>query len=128
MRISYWSSDVCSSDLIWNLRMVAACIGKRGTAKPNEVYATTQATYSANSKGDYDPFKTVEIAADGRRVRMEWKGNERVRSGEPVARIRISTIGGEFYKHDAVVIIRSEERRVGKECVSKCRYQWSPAQ
>src|SRR3546814_15654562 len=23
---------------------------------------------------------------------------------------------------------RSEERRVGKECVSKCRYRWSPAQ
>src|SRR3546814_4088128 len=22
---------------------------------------------------------------------------------------------------------RSEERRVGKECVSKCRYRWSPA-
>src|SRR3546814_17637564 len=85
--------------------MVAACIGKRGTAKPNEVYATTQATYSANSKGDYDPFKTVEIAADGRRVRMEWKGNERVRSGEPVARIRLSTSGGELYKPAAVVII-----------------------
>jgi hypothetical protein len=90
---------------IWNLRMVAACKGKRSTAKANEVYATTQATYSANSKGDYDPCKTVEIAVDGRRVRMEWKGNERVRSGEPVARIRISTIGGDFYKPDAVVII-----------------------
>src|SRR3546814_16448939 len=23
-------------------------------------------------------------------------------------------------------IIRSEERRVGKECVSTCRYRWSP--
>ena len=90
---------------IWNLRMVAACIGKRSTARANAVYATTQATYSANAKGDYDPFKTVEIAADGHRVRMEWKGNERVRSGEPVARIRISTIGVEFYKPDAVVII-----------------------
>src|SRR3546814_14256008 len=22
--------------------------------------------------------------------------------------------------------LRSEERRVGKECVSKCRYRWSP--
>src|SRR3546814_10674084 len=35
---------------IWNLRMVAACIGKRGTAKPNEVYATTQTNYSADRK------------------------------------------------------------------------------
>src|SRR3546814_12672191 len=23
-------------------------------------------------------------------------------------------------------MLRSEERRVGKECVSKCRYRWSP--
>lgn len=90
---------------IWNLRMVAARKGKPGVAKPNEVRATTQAFYSANSKGDYDVFKTVEIAADGRPVRMGWQGNERVRSGEPVARIRISSLGNEFYQPDAVVII-----------------------
>src|SRR3546814_9602351 len=27
---------------------------------------------------------------------------------------------------DAVVPLRSEERRVGKECVSTCRFRWSP--
>ena len=27
---------------------------------------------------------------------------------------------------DAPVIIRSEERRVGKECVRLCRSRWSP--
>src|SRR3546814_14705034 len=27
---------------------------------------------------------------------------------------------------DAAVLIRSEERRVGKECVSTCRSRWSP--
>src|SRR3546814_20095041 len=26
----------------------------------------------------------------------------------------------------AVAVVRSEERRVGKECVSTCRYRWSP--
>ncbi len=85
--------------------MVAARKGKQGAATPNEVRATTQAFYSANSKGDYDVFKTVEIAADGRLVRMGWQGNERVRSGEPVARIRISSIGIKFHQPDAVVII-----------------------
>src|SRR3546814_13898188 len=25
-----------------------------------------------------------------------------------------------------MVYVRAEERRVGKECVSKCRYRWSP--
>ncbi len=90
---------------IWNLRMEIACQGKRQVAKTANVYSTTQAIYSANSKGDYAPLKTVEIAADGRRVQMEWRKMERVRSGEPVARIRISTIGGEFYKPDSVVVI-----------------------
>src|SRR3546814_19365713 len=27
---------------------------------------------------------------------------------------------------DATIIARSEERRVGKECVSTCRSRWSP--
>jgi len=36
---------------------------------------------------------------------MEWQRQERVRSGAPVARIRISTIGAEFYKPDALLVI-----------------------
>src|SRR3546814_16825725 len=30
------------------------------------------------------------------------------------------------YLHRDIYINRSEERRVGKECVSTCRYRWSP--
>ena len=29
-------------------------------------------------------------------------------------------------RHNKVVNIRSEERRVGKECASMCRSRWSP--
>ena len=29
-------------------------------------------------------------------------------------------------KLDEIINIRSEERRVGKECVSTCRSRWSP--
>src|SRR3546814_15310286 len=29
-------------------------------------------------------------------------------------------------RHDARVGVRSEERRVGKECVSTCRSRWAP--
>ena len=90
---------------IWNLRMIAARKGKQSAAKPNEVRETEQAFYSANSKGDYDVFKTVEIAAEGRPVRMKWQGHERVRSGEPVARIRIAGLGLQMYQPDAVVVI-----------------------
>lgn len=96
---------------IWNLRMVAACKGKHATAKAAEVYATTQAAYSANSKGEYARFKTIEIAADGRPVRMVWQGMDRVQSGDPVARIRISTIGYEFHKPESVVVITDKPTR-----------------
>src|SRR3546814_19201820 len=30
------------------------------------------------------------------------------------------------YKFDTIKVDRSEERRVGKECVSTCRSRWSP--
>src|SRR3546814_11924807 len=30
------------------------------------------------------------------------------------------------YLHSATMVKRSEERRVGKECVSTCRSRWSP--
>src|SRR3546814_13197252 len=33
---------------------------------------------------------------------------------------------GSVFHTAAVVFTRSEERRVGKECVSRCRYRWSP--
>src|SRR3546814_17131541 len=29
-------------------------------------------------------------------------------------------------QHGTAITVRSEERRVGKECVSKCRSRWSP--
>src|SRR3546814_16954568 len=29
-------------------------------------------------------------------------------------------------EHNPIIAIRSEERRVGKECVSTCRSRWSP--
>src|SRR3546814_4623694 len=37
-----------------------------------------------------------------------------------------SQLGKTFLKLFLVIIRRSEERRVGKECVSTCRSRWSP--
>src|SRR3546814_4437247 len=84
MRISDWSSDVCSSDLH------GAFSGRRGgRAIPR---------YSKRSARQ-------EVA--------ERKQESRVNLYDEVtARI--------------VTELRSEERRVGKECVSTCRSRWSP--
>ena len=43
--------------------------------------------------------------------------------GPSVADQRISSGG---YEHIPTSDIRSEERRIGKECVTQCRSRWSP--
>src|SRR3546814_11676602 len=42
-----------------------------------------------------------------------------------ILRPRVSYGGAEIVDEDGVTL-RSEERRVGKECVSTCRSRWSP--
>src|SRR3546814_1393702 len=93
MRISDWSSDVCSSDLP----------GNRKDRRAVEVLIADQV------------HRASEPCRGGRRIR---------RIGAHAAEI-----GGA--RHSPVrqsfgVDVRSEERRVGKECVSTCRSRGSP--
>src|SRR3546814_6878174 len=78
MRISDWSSDVCSSDLVY-------CRFGPGV--------------------------------DGIGSVLLERGMEGFTFGQPS-----QYLNGE----DWVALYRSEERRVGKECVSTCRSRWSP--
>src|SRR3546814_14816995 len=97
MRISDWSSDVCSSDLfVFRLQLGTT----DGAMAPRHRFA-------------------------GRRLRP-GRGPKRqrqsVRSGV-LRRIAVFT----FERGAAAwTISRSEELRVGKECVSTCRYGWWP--
>src|SRR3546814_19169054 len=99
MRISDWSSDVCSSDL-YMLRQgtyVADVLYFVGEDSPN------QAEYF---RPDVSPDTNPRI---GRYF------DPKVPAG---------------YQYDLVnaevLLTRSEERRVGKACVSTCRSRWSP--
>src|SRR3546814_11607164 len=95
MRISDWSSDVCSSDLSRTVTAVAAAVS------PSVVRIDVQ---GGGEKGQQRP---------GRRPRAP---NESVGSGS----------GFVFTPDGFVLTNRSEERRVGKECVSTCRSRWTP--
>src|SRR3546814_15544737 len=99
MRISDWSSDVCSSDLL----KISAKRGFASISPGNAVAALGQ------------PCQHPALAGQVRGA----DGDE----GAAVAQQR-QDAGG----HDAVAVVdqRSEERRVGKECVSTCRSRWSP--
>src|SRR3546814_13858112 len=94
MRISDWSSDVCSSDLGDNL-------GSRGASPQSAIHARRRVDHGADHPCLY---RMVLLGVS----RKGWRGWVSLMAA------RMKRIG------------RSEERRVGKECVSTCRSRWSP--
>src|SRR3546814_15238251 len=99
MRISDWSSDVCSSDLDnCKVGQPLSMAKKEGaSAEPPAGAAATPVT------------EVVE-----RIVEKIVTVKEPVRQKLPRSRA------------SRTFDFRSEERRVGKECVSTCRSRWSP--
>src|SRR3546814_16126874 len=100
MRISDWSSDVCSSDL--------------SSPRPAVQMLSNGRFHSmlTSAGGGYSRLHDMAMTRwreDGTRDRWgTWCYLRDVGSGE-------------FWSAS-----RSEERRVGKECVRKCRYWWWP--
>src|SRR3546814_12238121 len=101
MRISDWSSDVCSSDLVQAQRRHHA-----------------QADVAAADVADVaDRFlqrsQALDDLADFHEQRMRLVGGDQAPAHQ-----------GE--QGEAELGLRSEERRGGTEGVSTCRYRWSP--
>src|SRR3546814_5244978 len=87
MRISDWSSDVCSSDLV-----------------PEEG--------ASRFRLGADEVIDLELGAD-------------VDAAHGVVHQHDLGVGAQRAGEQHLLLVRSEERRVGKECVSTCRYRWS---
>src|SRR3546814_13483904 len=101
MRISDWSSDVCSSDLsIVTLKIVHGHVVQVNVLAGGDI---------ARCKTD-----DLVVAMHGRAVRD-------VVYCDLVA--RRNGVG----RYELFARYRSEERRVGEECVSTCRSRWSPS-
>src|SRR3546814_1078258 len=62
------------------------------------------------------PISEGRLILSKKRARFElaWK------------RIEAAAESGEPVNGKVIEVVRSEERRVGKECVSTCRSRWSP--
>src|SRR3546814_16352612 len=105
MRISDWSSDVCSSDLMTVHKEAEERI-KLALQSEIELNKLKSNFISLASHEFRTPLTTISSSAF--LVENYSSGEHREKVSKHVARIR------------------SEERRVGKECVSTCRSRWRP--
>src|SRR3546814_17267199 len=96
MRISDWSSDVCSSDL---LRKKAGA--EAFAAAWDEALEFARLTREAAAA----PADAMRPRNHAHAALLSWSSG------------RLRPAGGSW---------RSEERRVGQACVSTCRSRWSP--
>src|SRR3546814_15329528 len=112
MRISDWSSDVCSSDL---------------AGIPGERYVID---FPLSAFGQLDHFADVgkmirhrDTSLGAGSFRLVDDLLEAAPGGiaQQFLQLARQPVFGAF-----LVVARSEERRVGKECVSTCRSGWSP--
>src|SRR3546814_17044668 len=115
MRISDWSSDVCSSD-----RLRGDDAGKTALAAPAHKIAHCFKTGFARFPAD------AVVAMRGEQVRLIDGHNRRVPVPGIGAEHRPEKGNGGFHLLFDVHALRSAERRVGKECVSTCRFRWPP--
>src|SRR3546814_18542558 len=109
MRISDWSSDVCSSDLVLlhDVAVGLVAVGAEAEARLLQRVADIEVGPAKLVVAKLEP--ETEQAVDDDAV----VGDDAVEIGLRLAR----QVGFER---------RSEESRVGKECVSTCRSRWSP--
>src|SRR3546814_13090404 len=113
MRISDWSSDVCSSDLIQVVATAASGI------KTLQDLAGKNVSVGAPRSGTELNARAV-LAAAG--LSYDDLGKvEYLPFGESVELLKNRQLHATFQS------ARSEERRVGKECVRPCRSRWSPS-
>src|SRR3546814_20706533 len=101
MRISDWSSDVCSSDLLGSLDT----LGERSTERDDE-RLTRVGRFIRRTSIDQLP-KLFNVVL----------GNMSLVGPPPPA---VGSRAGEQ------LLWSSEERRVGEACVSTCKSRWSP--
>src|SRR3546814_17593135 len=101
MRISDWSSDVCSSDLLnWLAPLRGlAFYGSAGYADAYYVH--------------YQDAPACAVTSQCPRTNAD--GTTQNLSGRPLANAARWTAAA----------VRADERRAGQECVSTCRYWWT---
>src|SRR3546814_20214517 len=100
MRISDWSSDVCSSDLFMRQSMFIGRIDSINAGTPEQQILPTQRV-----------SHTLRLSSKKFKF---YKDEDDINGAFPFGQFSLT--------NDS----KSEERRLGKEFVSTCRSRWSP--
>src|SRR3546814_13002149 len=103
MRISDWSSDVCSSDLLKRDSAFGEGVIQPALweSAPGKVHMLLRSSAGVICRSDSEDYGKT------------WSPVYKTDLPNPNSGIDATKLG-------------SEERRVGKECVSTCRSRWSP--
>src|SRR3546814_14048201 len=112
MRISDWSSDVCSSDLAGKKKVVLELGGNAAVIVDKD--ADLDHALARIIFGGY--YQSGQSCIHVQRVIIHEEIYDTFRD---MLAAKVKTLKSGDPKH------RSEERRVGKECVSTCRSRWS---
>src|SRR3546814_13780888 len=131
MRISDWSSDVCSSDLCDSKGVIYQGRTEGMNQWKSAHAADTDARTLADAMDGADLFLGLSVAGA---VTAEMVASMAPRPiifalANPTPEILPEIV--KSIRADAIIATgrsdRSEERRVGKECVSTCSSRWSPS-
>src|SRR3546814_3353652 len=147
MRISDWSSDVCSSDLVRVARVHVLAAGlHRARAQAAALPVDVEEERTQADTGFADRATRDDRGPEVEAVEAHGRGadEDRHRLAVFIAQRVVEVEAGvadeglllrchaqcahrvDALWRDGSDVERSEERRVGKECVSTCRSRWSP--
>src|SRR3546814_19225456 len=125
MRISDWSSDVCSSDLVVENQehLAALSIANQATQEANQHWGCQR--FPIQHEAQFAPIGHGGNHVGGKTTAADQAHRRFANRGVAAASMAVTAHTG-FVAPLNLTILSSEERRVGKECVCTCRYRRSP--
>src|SRR3546814_11789896 len=126
MRISDWSSDVCSSDLVTEREhQVLADVAHGGARQHDRLEHTGQVAANQSDTGAFDRHVGAGSHRNAyMRSRQCWRVVDAVPGHRYALARGLESLDLAMLVLGRDVCLRSDERRVGKECVSTCRSRW----
>src|SRR3546814_1175205 len=114
-----WCSSWCSADLVGTLIYSVTLIGSDGPCRVTRSAANVTNSGTLQSGGALSASISEQLNNTGKLLAT---GDLSILAADSARTLQIGNGGSAYLQSGG---LRSEERRVGEACVSKCRYRWS---